>query len=284
MKGLFSPRALFISGFLILIVSNIVVLSGVAVNRSGTPETLITLTERELRLPYRVYEENSGLTLRLDWRTLSRNDTNSYNHWESAVWFGAEKLKELGFNIDNYPRSKDNKSSYRQPIPKEVFIVLENNGALYREAVRRTNIVLEKERRKFNLDKDDKSLLSNVEQAEKRLKREHITASRLFAIDAGLNPQKLREKYHDQTRFIITKGLVKPGYRYHKEEKEVYGHITRLSIEKIHVPLKHRKIFDAILAQDKSPGNEFRPPRYEVELAYGRRFEPWIVSVQPLDD
>lgn len=55
------------------------------------------------------------------------------------------------------------------------------------------------------------------------------------------------------------------------------------SRENIHVPLKHRKIFDAILSQDKVPGNEFRPPRYEVELAYGRCLSRGL-SVQSLGD
>lgn len=285
MKILLSSRVLFAMGFVILIVTNIVVLSGVASNRFGTPETQITITERELQLPYRVYEENSGLTLRLAWRALGQDgDYNSYNNWRSPVWFSAEKLEELGFNIDNYLRSKNDVSFYRQPIPKEVFIVLENNGEPYREAVKRAEIALEKEKDLFKLNSGDKRLRDNFERAEKRLKRERIIASRLFAIDAGLNPQKLREKYHDRTRFIITKGLVKPRYNYNKKRKEVFGYITKLSIESIHVPLKHRKIFDAILVQDKSERNEFRLPRYEVELAYGSRFEPWIVSVQHMGD
>lgn len=285
MKILLSSRVLFAIGFVILIVTNIVVLSGVVSNRSGTPETRITITETELQLPYRVHEENSGLTLRLVWRALGQDeDYNNYNNWRSPVWFSAKKLEELGFNIDKYLRSKDDVSFYKQPIPKEVFIVLENNGEPYREAVKRAEIVLEKEKDLFKLNSEDKRLHDNFERAEKRLKRERITASRLFAIDAGLNPQRLREKYHDRTRFIITKGLVKPRYNYNKKRKEVSGYITKLSVASIHVPLKHRKIFDAILIQDKSKKNEFRPPRYEVVLAYGSRFEPWIVSVQHMAD
>ena len=281
MKIRLSSRGLFAMGFVILIVTNIVVLSGVASNRAGTPETRITITERELQLPYRVHEENSGLTLRLVWRALGQDeDYNNYNNWRSPVWFSAEKLEELGFNIDKYLSSKDDASFYKQPIPKEVFIVLENNGEPYKEAVKRAEIALEKEKDLFQFNSGDKRLRDNFERAEKRLKRERITASRLFAIDAGLDPQKLREKYHDRTRFIITKGLVKPRYNYNKKRKEVFGYITKLSVASIHVPLKHRKIFDAILVQDKSKRNEFRPPRYEVALAYGSRFEPWIVSVQ----
>lgn len=285
MKILLSSRGLFAIGFGILITTNILVLSGVAANRSGTPQTQITITERELQLPYRVHQENSGLALRLAWRVLSQDeDHNNYSNWTSPGWFSAEKLEELGFNIDNYLSSKADGSFYKQPIPKEVFIVLENKGEPYREAVKRAEIALEKEKDLFNLKSGDQRLRDNFERAEKRLKRERITASRLFAIDAGLDPQKLREKYHDQARFIITKGLVKPRYNDNKEKKDVSGYITKLSVARIHVPLKHRKTFDAILAQDKSRENDFSPPRYEVELAFGSRFEPWIVVVQQTDD
>lgn len=285
MKISVSPRILFIAGFVILIVTNIVVLSGVAVNRFGTPETQIILTERELRLPSRVHVENSGLDLRLNWRTLSKNENNNgFNHGGSTAWFDAEKLAELGFNIGNDLRLQRDNFFYRQTIPKEVYIVLESDGESYREAVKRAESALERERGLFNLDNEDKHLRENFERAEKRVKQERIVASRLFAIDAGLNPQTLREKYHDRTRFIITRGLVKPGYNGNKKEKKVYGYITKLSIENIHVSRKHRKLFDPILEQGKSEHHQFRAPRYEVKLAYGHRFEPWIVSVQQVEE
>jgi tetratricopeptide (TPR) repeat protein len=285
MKTLLSSRGLFAIGFMILAATNIVVLSGVASNRSGIPETQITLTERELKLPYRAYEENSGLTLRFAWRALGKDANYNKNpDWRSPAWFSAEKLEELGFNINNNLSSKENATYYKQPIPKEVFIVFENNGEPYREALRRAEMVLEKEESLFKLNSGDKRLRDNFEKAEKRLKRERITESRLFAIDAGLDPNILREKYGDRTHFIIAKGLVKPRYHQNRKRKEVHGYITNLSVGSIHVPLEYREVFDTILAQDKPKKNEFQSPRYELELAYGSRFEPWIVSVHPLGD
>ena len=161
--------------------------------------------------------------------------------------------------------------------------MLENEGGLYREAVKRAELALVKKKDAVELNSGDKSLRDQVEQAEKTLQRERISASRLFAIDAGRHPDKLRERYSDRTRYIITKGVVEPGYRYKKESEEIFGQIKELSRERIHVPLNDRKLFDALLLKDKSTKTAFRPPRYQVELAYGRRFEPWIVSVQQLD-
>ena len=143
---------------------------------------------------------------------------------------------------------------------------------------------LEREAGLFKLKSGDKTLRDNYEKAEKQLKRERIKNSRLFAIDAGLDPANLRKKYHDRGRYIIVKGQVKPGYQHNKIKEEVFGIISRISTENIHVPLKHRKMLDDILAQDKQRNNEFQQSRYEVELAYGSRFEPWIVSVKYLAD
>jgi hypothetical protein len=278
MKTVLSSRRLFVIGFVILAATNIVVLSRVASNRFGEPELQITLTERELHLPYRVHNENSGLALSLAWRALSKErDNYAYPDWRSPAWLNADKVEELGFNPGNYPGSNGKVKSDKHPIPKEVYIVLENDGAAYREAVKRAEAALEKEKGSLKLNPKDKKLRDNVERAEERLRRERITETRLFAIDAGLDPHRLREKYDNRKHFIITKALIKP--RYDGKKKEVSGYISKLSSSRIHVALKYRKIFDTILVKNKTRKNKIASPRYKVKLAYGSHFVPWIVSV-----
>jgi len=189
----------------------------------------------------------------------------------------------LGFKMKDPPRREGNKGDEKKPISKEVFIVLENNGEPYREAVKRAEKALEKKEALLELKPNDTKLLKNYKEAKKWLRRERIENSRLFAIDAGLNPVRLRGKYGDRSRFIIVRGLVRPGYHYIEKKKTMTGVIRRLSIGNIHVPLKQRKVFDTVLAQRKPKRNEFQPPRYEVVLAYGSRFEPWIESVELLE-
>lgn len=284
MKIFLSPRWLFALGFIVLLATNIVVLSGVASNRSGEPKTQITLTERELQLPHQIHEENSGLSLRLTWRALGSEDYNSYSDWRSPGWFSAEKLEELGFDLDVFLNVSDGTTFYRQPIPKEVFIVLENNGEPYRETVARAEMAFNRAENAFKLNPDDKNIRDSFERAENELNRERLGKTRLFAIDAGLDGDELREKYGDRKRFIITMGLVEPRFNHTKNKKEVFGHISRLSVSSINIPLKHRHIFDSILSQGKSTRDDFRSPRFEVKLAYGKRLEPWIISVKSLDD
>ncbi len=285
MRILLSSRGLFAFCFVILVATNITVLSGVSSNRNGEPDSQIILTERELQIPYQVYKENSGLSLRLTWRALGPvKEDNYYSNGSTPVWFDAEKLKELGFNINDYLRQNDSTTFYKQPILKEVFIVLEYDGEQYAEAVKRSKNGLAREEGLFNKNPDDKKLRDNLNRAKKRLKHEQITETRLFAIDAGVDPGKLRKKYGDRARFIIIKGLVKPRHKFYKNNKEVSGYISRLSVSSIYIPLKHRQVFDAIVTRDKSNRNDIRPPRFNVKLAYGKRLEPWMMSIKAMDD
>ncbi len=48
--------------------------------------------------------------------------------------------------------------------------------------------------------------------------------------------------------------------------------------------VKYRQKFESILNQTRPKNNTILPPRYEVTLAYGSRFEPWITSVGLRDD
>ena len=167
-------------------------------------------------------------------------------------------------------------------MSKQVFIVVENNGDAYRAALRRAELDLKKETELADKLGEDKTFKFRLDSAKKSLAFEQTGSSRLFAIDAGLDAAKLREHYQDQSRFMIVKGIVEPRIDYVDKNKVLKGYIKELNITKIHVPMHQRKILDSILKQYKSKRAEANPPRYQVELAYGRRFEPWLVAIQSL--
>ncbi len=275
-----SSRNLFISALLVLVLTNLAVLAGVRTNRSGPPDFQGILTERELPLPWFNRAENSGLALRLSWRNLAQDSSDSWER-SSPKWFNSQKMQELGFKIET--AEKTDRASYQRQLPKEVYIVLEFDGELYREALQRAkNEVIEKEKL-VKEDSDDKNKADQLFQSQKRLKAEQLTQSRLFAMDAGLDQAKLRAKYQDQTKFIITRGLVRPRYYYNQKTEKTSGYITRLSVKHIHVALPFRQQFEAIMAQQKkSRSSEPRSPRYTIELAYGKRLEPYIVAVKQI--
>ena len=66
-------------------------------------------------------------------------------------------------------------------------------------------------------------------------------------------------------------------------KKELYGRIKGLSVSKINVPLQFRKIIDSI-APERRSWNDGEPPRFEVQLSYGKNYEPWITTVRPIGD
>lgn len=276
-----TARGLFGLAFAVLLAANIVVLAGVAANRRGGPESKMLLTERELQLPYRLHRENSGLSLQLTWRTLPREaeGDGSYYDSRSPAWLDAGKVSELGFDPAEYDGNRTTGGRYKEPIPREVLVVLEYDGEAHREAIRRAEAALAADEARWRAKSDDKLLRDRFDEAAKRLKRERITASRLFAVDAGLEPSLLRGKYGDRSRFLIVRGLVKP-FPGSAGRGEAGGYLADLAVEDIHVPLNQRQVFDALQAQDRSRRDEFAEPRYQVELAWGRRLEPWIVEVQ----
>jgi hypothetical protein len=265
-------RGLFVVAFLVLIATNALVLKRVAANRSGTPESQLTLTERELGLGYRVFEENSGLSLHLSWRTVSRDERDSHGYWRSPEWFDARKLAALGFNLERFEGDGGYNPQYKEAIPKEVYLVLELGGAPYQASVWRAQTRL------------DTAAPDDREDRERELGRERRESSRLFAIDAGLDPLTLREAYGDRQRYLIARGLVEPRNVSYEEKKEVGGYIKKLSIEKVHVPLELRPFFEGLPARTSYDKDLIRTPRYQVTLAYGKRFEPWIVAVKSMDE
>lgn len=288
MKSILSSRGLFLFGFVILIFVNIIVLTGVAHNRSGTPDAMVVLTERELGIPYHSNKENSGMSLQLKWRVLGkeRDDTYYYGYYgRTPEWFDVNKLKEVGFReeetiINPYPYRK-----HKKPVSKEILVVLEYDGALYQKAVARAEALFEKATTEFESMKTDKIREGNLKTARDRLKGERTTESRLFAIDAGRDPETLRAKYPDTSRFIITPAVVRVQYTYEKKKRIPYGYISRLSVESINVPLKIRNMFETVLKRDKiKVAAKLRPPRYKVKLAYGQRYEPWIESIQKTNE
>ena len=168
-------------------------------------------------------------------------------------------------------------------MSREVFVALEYNGSAYRDALGRAERALEKEEEALRGNPTDKALQSARQQAKKRVESEESTQSRLFAVDAGIDPRQLRAIYNDSSRFIIVRGVVSLAYRSEGNLDWVVGYIESLRPGKVHVPLEHRLVLDTVLHRQRSPQSERQPPRYEVELVYGNRYEPWIAAVRPLE-
>lgn len=271
MRYFFNSNKLFILAFALIIISNIVILYGVFNNRTGLPSSEVSLTERELKLPYQNRNENNAISLRLNWRTQNNFSYNNHN----TLWLTTQKVKSLGFDIEN-DFKKNNETDFFESIQKEVFIVLEYDGKSYQDALALAKKRVEELQKPNSTEKKDKKKL---ESAIKELKNEQFNHSRLFAIDADIDSKILRSKYQDTSKYIITKGLIKVRHT----DEGIDGYISGLSIKEIYVPLEHSNFLKSLRSIRNYNNKKVIKPRYIVTLKYGTKFEPYITSVKELN-
>jgi len=287
-----------ISAIALILLTNVVVLAGVAYNRSGEPDATVQLTESELHWQKRwdiTDKEDTGLYLTLKWNTAGFQ-AYRWDYTHKKNWMNQEKLKELGFDTDFPLEDKKAYRYYRRQLPRPAYVVLEFNGDAYQnwlngagkriEEIKLELLEEEKPKKKEELGK-------NIRRIEQKI----ITHSRLFAVDAGQDPEILRKQYPDKSKNIITPAVFDISMHYTSGKKDepkstkkpyLNGWIKELSITEIHVTSDFRDFFrsdikthtQTYIPLDK-PLSDLEP-RYRVTLNYGQRYEPWIVNVQKL--
>ncbi len=271
---------------LVLLV-NTLVLAGVAWNRSGEPEAMLRLSERELDLPsiWRDQGENSGLALSLRWRVVPEPRAGeAENPYEQSAyswvqWLDADHLAALGFDVRDPP---DSASSPRyRGSAREVWLALELDGPAHARSVQLAEDYTARAELERDQHPEDQQHQQRVVEARQRLERVRNEWSRLIAIDADLDPEALRAHHPDRQRVAIVYGRVRTNWHYTHAQTaqrgEWRGHIEAVSIASLHVPLAMRAAFDPLLTE-RDPEHR---NRYEVSVAYGKRREPWIVEVHP---
>ncbi len=277
MRNILSSRILYGICLFFVLAVNMFILARVYLNRHGDIESSPVLTERELRITDKWEREDSGMHLRLVWRVLGDRDATRYS---LPVWFDAQKLTELGFDLASY-YNMDGKVKHlnKEPLPREVYLVFENNGKSYEKALALAEKKYVEAQKACQENPTDKNTCKEVTWAKRYIQRERMESSRLFCIDAGLDINILRKKYQDTKHFIIMKGYVEPRVR----DKKIIGVVSSISVPNIHVPHKYRSFFDAINQGNKNYKDGFATPRFAVTLAFGSRLEPWIQTIRSIN-
>jgi hypothetical protein len=267
-----------IAGLALIAVTNTVALIGVNYNRSGEPDAVTVLTERELRLPYRYgfLEENSGIALNIKWRVGYRAPyrPNSYNRWEHLTWLDKEKLETLGFDLSEPLTSEKARRRYKKMLPRDVYLVLEYDGDMYKQTIEKRKSELAKQQALLTKNPEKEEFKKQVKNARDQLKAEEQYNSRLFVIDADRDKTALRARYPDQTKYLIMAGQVD----LHVNENSFEGSIRELTIMSVNVPLDYHSILVPLMGMDSYRKQPERP-RYRVKLATGQRLEPWVEDV-----
>lgn len=256
------PKMVISSAALVLLV-NLIVLLGVAYNRSDESVAQLVLTERELNLPQYYFwrKENSGMALPIRWSALDENKRkfSGYPYSRTPDWLTESKVKSLGVDIDELKNIKHKDFygfSYKR-ITREVIYVLEYNGQEYARALQLIKSLSLKEQKRFK-----------------------VAESRLFVIDVGLDKTSLLEKYNDKSKYLLLAGEL----RVIRNNNQLTASIRRLYIPRIHVPLPESELISKLTAERLFYQYNKEPiePRFEIRLNIGKRLEPWIESVRAL--
>lgn len=260
-----------LAGIALILLSNIAALAGAWYNRQAEPESRLLLSERELRPDTNgPRQENTGLSLRLQWRRPSPDDAgNRYEHANLTQ----EQLLALGF-------AAPSQQEYRQRAEtRQVLIVLELDGAAYRQQIHRAERRLQRARHALAAEPADSALLQEEKSAESELEDERLRQSRLFAIDVGLDATHLRQRYADRARYALLPGTLRVWCDCRGDTRQLIGQISRLNNDELNVPYAWRSRMAKQLANSYFAAQQ---PPMQVQVSFGQRLEPWISDIPSL--
>jgi hypothetical protein len=172
-------------------------------------------------------------------------------------WLTTAKLTELGFDCEVPVTSPVAREHYSSQAPLRTYLVLEYEGDAWKSAQRDGNL-----------------------------------ATHLFAVDAGRDPRRLREKYPDTGRYLITHGLVRISLRRHSSRDgtplvppRLRGRIETVLPHQIFVPRPHGKMLVALHRRtDRTDDEPVKEPRFAATVSWGSRYEPWVQGVRLLSE
>lgn len=255
-------RGLFIAGT-ILALANAAILVNVSRNRAGPPDAELRLSEREARSwNYAPEGEEEMVTLRLQWETAVGEDGQ-------PAWFNRAKLLSLGF--EDLPPDGDTTGSTRYATQvRPAYAVLEMEGPAWTRWITQYETRIDSIRAANPPD--------TVNKGPDRL-FERKTHTRLFVVDAGLDPAALRARYPDRSMYLILPVTVSAsfhaGLRERADKPRAPGHasgqVSQLLPGTLHVP---RPLRDSLLALGVSPPDT--GTHYTVTMKVGRRYVAWV--------
>lgn len=243
-------------GLGLIVLSNAVALGGVWYNRSGEAQAHLLLSERELSLvPDALLRghENSNPRLRLLWRRPG-------DAWQ-LPWLDEAKLRELGFA----PELPGRRSA------RPLWLVLELDGPSYRQRLEGRRQALAAAEAALLARPGSEELLRQRDERRRALRQEEREASRLLLVDAGTDAEVLRRTWPDRRRQVLLPGRLTPHLN---AAGPGYGASIELDNDRLSVPRQWREVF-----RDWKGYREERPA-VRVEVAFGRRHEPWVVDVR----
>ncbi|MDP2826647.1 MAG: DUF4824 family protein [Sulfuritalea sp.] len=280
-----TPWKILAAGAALILLANTVALTGVYLNRSGEADSRLTLSQRELGMPWGwgMAKENSGLALGLHWRVV---DANAGEYYGSGFgmsggtpdWLDEAHMAALGFDTAAVAAGNAGRRRFERSLPREVLLVLELAGPAWQQMRERARANAARHEAARLANADSKEFAEKARRAQEQVKREENQNSRLFAIDAGLDRAALRAKYPDRSRTLILKATLRPRLVTQDRTTRVGGYVSALAVTRINVPHALRPVLEPALQRHKRTADD-PSPHFEAILAVGQRLEPWLEAV-----
>jgi hypothetical protein len=259
--------------------ANVAMLAAVRANRTGEPDARVTLTERELPLAYQ-NDRNSAQRLRIavaSRAVVYTSATSSANRpWIPYPWIDAARLTALGFDMSVPPSDERAQRFYGRQLRRRVWVAYEFDGDAWARYAT--------ERRRANAESAASAPVPARASLEENAEAQLSMESRLIAVDVGRDPVALRRSHPDRSRYLILPGTVSiraVEWTEGGRQAALTGDLEPLSLTLV-VPVHARAALDRLPTRAAGDPNAPRGPRYAAQLAVGRRYEPWIVSIEPL--
>lgn len=280
-----TPIKTLAAGAGLILLANGVALVGVYFNRSGEPESRLTLSQRELGMPWGwgAAKDNSGLALTLNWRvkdgsSVEYSDGGGTYHGGTPEWLDETRMKALGFDTAHAPEDSAGRRRFERQLPRAALLVLELAGPAWQQALDRARQNAARHEAARLANADSKEFADKARRAQEQLQREETANSRLFAVDAGPDLAALRAKYPDRSRFLIVRAMLRPRLETQDRKTRVTGYVSELAVKQVNVPHALRPILEPALRKQRNTADD-RASRFEVTVAVGQRLEPWVESV-----
>jgi hypothetical protein len=279
MKRLSSRTRALLAGVALIVVTNAAVLAGVAYNRSGEPESVLALTERELRLRHWTWPagENASIDVSLTWRVARAEPVDdAHFSWRyGALRLEPRQLQELGFDVPNDPGSEAGRQSVSRQPSRRAWVVLEYDGPAYQASVEEARRKLERAAELAAAKPGDSELEKQLMDARHAMQWVENAQTRLFVVDAGRDEQQLRARYPDRRHYLIVNARLRPTIIEGPGPKRMAVNVGELYVKTIRVPHAYRALVEPLVQQGYYDGE----PRFTATVNFGRRLEPWIADL-----
>lgn len=276
--ALTQTRALFV-GVALIVLTNAVVLAGVAYNLSSEPDSILRLTERELNVRQWSWpaNENSSIDLHLSWRVaqLDSDEYDEFGTWYRGLdWLRPVEMHELGFDVDGDIDSEEVAERIRRQPSRRAWVVLEYDGAAYRTSLKLARQNLDRATERAKLSATDRELQEQLDSARRQLEHEEKIETRLFVIDVGLDQDVLRARYPDRQRYAIVNGRLEVWIDGSRQPRRLLVDLVDIDVQIIRVPHAYRSLVEPYVTSRKQ--SREREPQFAATVRFGRRHEPWI--------